>query len=162
MNCFEQLPDPGQVLLDAARLLEPGGHLVIRTPNAAFIRFAYTRCPPTLGRRLLAGTNLGGVAYAVSYSTHALTRLITAAGFTGVAVRGREHASPARRAFTSTPLAWQPGRRALYRLASAPGMAGPAWPWMDITATRHAEPRQGSDSVTSQSARVTGAAYVRF
>ncbi|GIU90532.1 MAG: hypothetical protein KatS3mg010_1631 [Acidimicrobiia bacterium] len=56
LNCFEQLPDLHELLDGVRAVLVPGGRLVIRTPNADFVRMAHR---PTLRTMLtpLAITN---------------------------------------------------------------------------------------------------------
>lgn len=114
LNCFEQLPDHVRVLAGAARLLRPGGTLVIRTPDARFLRLLYgTRAGARL-RRVASANALLGVPYAKCFSPAALTRAIEAHGLRVQRVEAQ--------AFSS--------------LAAA---GGAARPWLEVTARRAAD-----------------------
>ena len=114
LNCFEQLPDHGRVLAGAARLLRPGGTLVIKTPNAGFLGLLYaTDAGPRL--RGMAGANaLLGVPYAKCFSAGALRLAIEAHGMRVERVEGQ--------AFSAAVA----GERA----------RGAAPPWLEVTARR--------------------------
>ena len=84
MNCFEQLPDPAVTLRGLRRLLRDDGSLVIRTPDADFVRDAHT---PAL--RATAGrTGVLGVPFVRCLSSHALDEMLRAGHFQPVASRG--------------------------------------------------------------------------
>jgi SAM-dependent methyltransferase len=74
----EHLPDPGRVFGEIARVLSPGGHLAILTPNAWnpvtwIIRGVPNRYHAGLNRRLF-GRN-GRDTYPVQYRANSLTKL---------------------------------------------------------------------------------------
>jgi len=114
LNCFEQLPDQARVLAGAARVLRPGGRLVIRTPDAGFVRRLYgTRA----GARLRAAARanaLLGVPYATCFSAAALARAIEAQGLCVERVEGRA-------------------------FSSAAAVHGGVRPWLEVTARREAD-----------------------
>jgi len=84
MNCFEQLPDPAVTLRGLRRLLRDDGSLVIRTPDADFVRDAHT---PAL--RATAGrTGVLGVPFVRCLSSRALDEMLRAGHFQPVASRG--------------------------------------------------------------------------
>ncbi len=117
LNCFEQLPDPARVLAGVARVLRPHGTLVIRTPNAAFLRVLYGRRAGALLRRAASANALLGMPHARCFSAGALTRAIQAQGLRVERVVGRE--------FSSLAAASAPGHR-------------PVRPWLEVTARRTA------------------------
>jgi SAM-dependent methyltransferase len=87
LNCFDQVPRPAELLARARCRLRGGGHLVIRTPNASFIRAAYAG-PPAL--QVAARQHaLWGVPHLCCYTMAALSELVSQAGFRVVAVRSR-------------------------------------------------------------------------
>jgi SAM-dependent methyltransferase len=118
LNCFEQLPDVDDVLDGAAALLEPGGRLVIRTPNADFVRAAYRR-NTGFDRRLLAVNGLLGVPFSKCLNLLSLLRLLAEHRFDSFRVHGYQ-LLPDRRTGT-------PARRS---------------PWIDVGATLRDRPRQ--------------------
>jgi len=84
LNCFEQLPDPPTTLRTLRRLLRDGGSLVVRTPDADFVRVAHT---PAL--RATAGrTGVLGVPFVRCLSARALDTMLRARHFHPVASRG--------------------------------------------------------------------------
>jgi SAM-dependent methyltransferase len=87
LNCFDQVASPGELLDASRRVLRPGGWLVIRTPNAAFVRAAYDG-PPSLKARALEHA-LWGMPHLCCYTVAALCTLVRRAGFTVADVRGR-------------------------------------------------------------------------
>jgi SAM-dependent methyltransferase len=111
LNCFDQLPDPQAVLTAAWRVLRPGGRLVIRTPNAAFIRAAYDSPAGGPAHHVALEQALWGVPYLCCYTVPALVRLVGSHGFTVTAVRPRP----------------DPG-------AESPGLPCGS-PWFDLAAT---------------------------
>jgi SAM-dependent methyltransferase len=115
LNCFEQLPDHDRALAGAARLLRPGGTLVIRTPNAAFVRALYgaRECPAL--HAVASANALLGVPFAKCFSPAALTRAIEAHGLRVVRLEGRPY-------------------------SAAAGAGGPVAAWLEATA-RLAAPR---------------------
>jgi hypothetical protein len=75
-NCFEQLEDPGGMLLTLRPLLRTHGSLVVRVPNFAW----YQRGDlPSL-----AWNNLLGFPYLVGYTPRTLTSLVSRYGFAPV------------------------------------------------------------------------------
>ena len=96
LNCFEQLPDHARVLAGAARVLRTNGTLVIRTPNADFLRLLYgTRAGARL--RPVASVNaLLGMPFAKCFSPAALIRAIEAHGLRVERVEDQEFSSFAR------------------------------------------------------------------
>jgi SAM-dependent methyltransferase len=87
LNCFDQVAAPGELLDAARRLARPGGRLVIRTPNAAFIRAAYGGS----SRLEVAAREhaLWGVPHLCCYTVGALSALVQRRGFSVTEVRAR-------------------------------------------------------------------------
>jgi SAM-dependent methyltransferase len=84
MNCFEQLPDPGTTLLELRRVLRDDGSLLIRTPDADFVRAAHR---PAV--RAFAGSRgVLGVPFVRCLSTRALDAMLRAGHFVPNASRG--------------------------------------------------------------------------
>jgi len=83
-NCFEQLETPGDTLVEAHRLLQPHGLLVVRVPNFGFYanwrRRMWNGSAQTAIRRL-GHNNLLGFPYRFGYTAPALTRLLRQSGF---------------------------------------------------------------------------------
>jgi SAM-dependent methyltransferase len=94
LNCFEQLPDHGVALAGAARVLRPGGTLVIRTPNAEFLRLVYATPPDPRLRAVADANGVLGVPFAKCFSAPALAREIEAHGLAVVGVEGRGPPAP--------------------------------------------------------------------
>jgi SAM-dependent methyltransferase len=109
LNCFEQLPDPPQLVRDAARLLPPGGRLALRTPTAEFVRLAHHHATADALRASAANHAVLGVPFARCLSRRALLGLLIEHGFGVETVRGRRRG-------------WAPSRF-------------PA-PWVDVVARR--------------------------
>ena len=83
-NTFEQLYDAGAALLAAARLLRPGGVLVLRFPNGAFYRTWRERLNGPLkflAIRLLAHNNLLSFPYRQGFTPRSITALLQRSGF---------------------------------------------------------------------------------
>ncbi|HET6691880.1 MAG TPA: class I SAM-dependent methyltransferase, partial [Miltoncostaeaceae bacterium] len=95
LNCFEQLPDHARVLAGAARVLRPGGTLVIRTPNAEFVRLLYTSPAGAFLRSVASANALLGVPFAKCFSSAALIGAIEEHGLRVERVEGQEFASVA-------------------------------------------------------------------
>lgn len=95
LNCFDQLPDPAQVLADSRAALAPGGLLVIRTPDAAAIHAAYRHGGRDRVRALKAG--LWGVPFLFCFTRPALERMLHGAGFRDVGFRSRGGPRPGER-----------------------------------------------------------------
>jgi SAM-dependent methyltransferase len=83
--CFDQMPAPEQELRELERVLEGGGRLLIRVPNADFVRT--TRALVDL--RALAFSGLAGFPFQVGYSAAVLRDLLEDAGFCDVRVRNQ-------------------------------------------------------------------------
>ena len=84
LNCFEQLPDPGRTLHELRRVLRDDGSLMIRTPDADFVRAAHTA-----SIRAVAGrTGVLGVPFVRCLSSRALDAMLRACHFQPVASRG--------------------------------------------------------------------------
>ena len=78
-NCFEQLPQPAHSLRFAARLLAPGGAIVLRVPNGRFfMRLLHAR-PLNMRTAVLAYNNLLGFPYRHAFTPEALLQLAEAA-----------------------------------------------------------------------------------
>jgi SAM-dependent methyltransferase len=94
-NCFEQIEDPHTLLAEVARILRPGGVVVIRTPNATLYR--ERRDPVILGH-----SNLLGFPHLFGYTATSLERLLAMHGFTASATRTDRHIDPGIRPMTAT------------------------------------------------------------
>lgn len=87
LNCFDQVAAPRLLLSTSRRVLRRGGHLVIRTPNAGFVRAAYGG-PPSM--RIAARQHaLWGVPHLCCYTAGALSTLVVQAGFAVTGLRAR-------------------------------------------------------------------------
>ena len=84
LNCFEQLPDPAATLRELRRVLRDDGSLVIRTPDADFVRAAHTRPVQAIAGR----TGVLGVPFVRCLSSRALDAMLRAGHFHPVASRG--------------------------------------------------------------------------
>jgi SAM-dependent methyltransferase len=87
LNCFDQVASPGELLEASRRVLRPGGRLVIRTPNAAFVRAAYAGSPSLKARALEHA--LWGMPHLCCYTVGAVCTLVRRAGFSVDDVRAR-------------------------------------------------------------------------
>jgi SAM-dependent methyltransferase len=87
LNCFDQVPTPDDLLEASRRVVRTGGRLVIRTPNAAFVRAAYDG-PESLRIRALKHA-LWGMPHLCCYTVAAVCTLVRRAGFTVEGVRAR-------------------------------------------------------------------------
>jgi SAM-dependent methyltransferase len=86
LNCLEQMPSPRTQLAEARRLLRPGGSLVVRTPNASFVRHAH-RDPY---RAIAVRSGVLGMPFVRAWSPPALVGLLRSTSFDPVAMRGRD------------------------------------------------------------------------
>ena len=142
-NTFDQLPDPRPVLASSARLLRPGGILVLRVPHGLAFRVLHAlrnraRAP---GRRFLeaclAWNNLLSFPYLYGYGVASLERIVSPHGFEPALARGdvlgmlagratRGFARTEERAVKQLQLAWI----ALHARDSARSLS--AAPWLDL------------------------------
>lgn len=126
LNCFEQLPDLHELLEDVRAVLAPGGRLVIRTPNAAFVRMAHRPTLRTMLTPLAITNHVLGVPFSRCLSAAALHSLLARHGFAEIVVRPREFA-----AVDPPELpAWWTVLRPVRRVVS--GVL--PMPWLDLTA----------------------------
>jgi SAM-dependent methyltransferase len=132
LNCFEQVPDPDALLAEIGAVLRPGGRLVVRTPNAAFLTAAYRWPIPGLRRTAIAN-HVFGIPFLRCYSTGGLRALLARNGFALLSTRGR--------AFTTVPTSatlrvaasrWDARARAV----TARLRPDSADPWIDVVAVR--------------------------
>jgi len=81
LEVLEHLPDPPGALREMARVLRPGGPLVVTTPNAAFI---HERLPTYSGRPggQTAKPEADGAGHLFAFTPAELRRLADDAGFT--------------------------------------------------------------------------------
>ena len=135
LNCFEQLPDHARVLAGAARLLRPGGTLVIRTPNAEFLRLLYARRAGALLGPVARANALLGVPFAKCFSAAALIRAIEEHGLSVEAVEGQEFSSVAPARWARWWGLCRGLRVAAYRVGSV-AVCRPLFPWLEVTARR--------------------------
>src|SRR4051812_45844406 len=84
LNCFEQLPDPAATLRALRRLLRDNGSLLIRTPDAEFVRVAHRPC----ARDIAGRTGVLGVPFVRCLSPGALDAMLRVGHFHPVASRG--------------------------------------------------------------------------
>jgi SAM-dependent methyltransferase len=136
LNCFEQLPDSRAVLGEVAAVLRPGGRVVIRTPNAEFIRVAYRYDGKTM-RAVLDANGLLGVPFLKCLTAEGVVGLLAGAGFSRFRVHGHE-LSPAGP--PGYPVWWSAlggVRRAVYELASRRTRTL-LYPWMYVSAVKTA------------------------
>jgi SAM-dependent methyltransferase len=91
LNCFDQLPDPATSLDAIRQVLRPRGTLLIRTPNADFVRHAH--CPRL--RRLANAHGVLGVPFVRCLSPGALDRIVRDQGLVPLCLRaGRVRPAP--------------------------------------------------------------------
>jgi 2-polyprenyl-3-methyl-5-hydroxy-6-metoxy-1,4-benzoquinol methylase len=163
LNCFEQLPDHAGVLAGAARVLRPNGTLVIRTPNAEFVRLLYATRAGALLCSVARANALLGMPYAKCFSPTALVRAIEEHGLVVQQVQGQEFSTAGR----STP-SWRARRGlrlAAYRVGSL-AVHRPAFPWLEVTARRSSalggDHRAGGPSPPSAFAAWTSSSPTRL
>lgn len=125
-NVFDQLPDPRGALVDARRLLHPGGGVAIRVPNGAFYtRVMRASLPRRLKYALLAWNNLLAFPYRHGFTPPSLTRLLEAHEFDVVHVR-RDALVPIADAWT------RPWAKLEERIVK--GVTRAAAPWFEVYA----------------------------
>ena len=139
LNCFEQLPDHVRVLAGAARVLRPNGTLVIRTPNAEFLRLLYATRGGALLRSVARANALLGMPFAKCFSAAALIRAIEEHGLTVEQVEGQEFSSVAPARWTQWWGVCRGLRVAAYLVGSV-AVHRPLFPWLEVTARRTVRP----------------------
>jgi SAM-dependent methyltransferase len=94
--CFDQLPDPWEVLAEIRRVLVPGGWLFLRVPNGEFMKWAepLARLVPSNAwqeaiLKTLAFTGLAGFHFQMGYTPASLRRILGASGFGSIDIRNR-------------------------------------------------------------------------
>jgi SAM-dependent methyltransferase len=91
LNCFDQLPDPPASLDAIRQVLRTRETLLIRTPNADFVRHAHRRRL----RRLANANGVLGVPFVRCLSARALDQMVRRHGLIPVSLRaGRARPSP--------------------------------------------------------------------
>jgi SAM-dependent methyltransferase len=149
-SCFDQLTEPWVELTEIARVLRPGGRLLLRVPNGEFVRFLQRvgrAAPGILGDsvgRILALTGLAAFPYQVGYTPSSLARILGNSGFSSIRVRNQTNlrgSNPARRSFWTIP----DGARALARVHAASELLRRATlgrffggPWIEVSGTKDA------------------------
>lgn len=90
-NCFDQLPNPREVVRAARDRLRPGGHIAIRVPSGEFYQRYRRRLRgpgAPFARAALAHNNLLGFPYRTGYTAASLGRLLRDVGFDSLRVVG--------------------------------------------------------------------------
>ena len=94
-SCFDQLAEPWDELGEIHRVLKPGGKLLLRVPNGAFVRWMERigRAAPALFGdavgRILALAGLAGFPFQVGYTPASLARILRHTGFHSIRVRNQ-------------------------------------------------------------------------
>jgi SAM-dependent methyltransferase len=131
LNCFEQLPDSRAVLGEVAAVLRPEGRVVIRTPNADFIRAAYRyECRTT--REMLDANGLLGVPFVKCLNPEGIVRLLADRGFGRFVLRGHELGSASPPGYPAWWSALRTVRTLAYELASRRANSL-LYPWIDVS-----------------------------
>jgi SAM-dependent methyltransferase len=116
LNCFDQVPDPNRLLHAVRCVVRDGGRLIIRTPNASFLRAAYAVPADHRLRRVALQQVLWGMPHLCCYTLSGLINLMGQHDFSPWSVRPRPPA--ADRSVTGRALA----------------------PWIDFVAVAGARP----------------------
>jgi SAM-dependent methyltransferase len=96
-SVIEHLPDPAATFVELARVLEPGGRLVLKTPNKWFYAMLVSRLVPNRLHARVIRFATGRAARDVFPTVYrantlgALRRLLPAAGFIEVELHGHLH-----------------------------------------------------------------------
>ena len=147
-NTFEQLADPRADAAIAARLLAPGGTLVVRVPNGRFYASVRRRLRGPLApvaRMLLAHNNLLAFPYRHGFGTRSLGRLFRSLELDVVHVHG-DALVPIADRFTRRWAALE--ERALKAALRTLGRAEPSMaPWIEVYARRREPHDSGGSAV---------------
>jgi len=120
LNCFEALDDLHETLEHVSRVVRPGGRLVIRTPNAAFVGLAHTEPADPRLRARADRHGLLGIPFRRCLSPAGIVGLLAGHGFRVADLHGP--ARPWMQLCATACVAPRPSRRSaapLVQVASA-------------------------------------------